>query len=240
MFVIHSPMKRDFIVEALGTQKAKERIRLVSQLAANMHSIHQKQMVVVLHQELSLEQIISFGLIRGIKETFSELLVEFPMIDYAFENLTLFGFENGQVMSHNSYFDEPVKLANYLRCELGTSRIGTVLDTCHMLSSIRVNEMLSHYGPINQPTIKDFMWAYKDTLKLIHLANAIGLGIGKDHGATFSTLEDVSVLKEILSYVEEINFECPITLEIVEKNHAVASGYSEMKDILKSLNISNF
>lgn len=240
MFAVHAPMMRDFNVESLGSERAKERLKLVSQLAANMHQIHHKPVIVVIHQELSAEQLLAYGLIQGIKNTLKELLSEFPMIEFAFENLTPLGIEDGNLITRNSYFDAPVKLASYLRSSLNTNRIGTVLDTCHMLSTIRIANELSCYGPLRQYHIEDFFSLYQDTLKLVHLTNATGFGFGENHGTVFKSEEDIEILKEILNCAIKIEFKNPITLEIVEENHASALLYSEVRDVLMSLGINHF
>lgn len=237
--VVHAPMDRCFNLDGMGNDSAKEKYRLVSQLATNLYQVHYQQMVVVIHQELSMDQLRDYGLIDGIEQTFSELLREFPNIEYALENLTLIGYEDGKLISRNSQYDETVKVANYLREKLNTERIGTTLDTCHMIGTIRLMDELSKFGFKNTIGILDFFNANKNILKAIHLANANRLGFGSEHGTIFETVSDKMVLKEILEHIESINYNYAITLEVIENPHHLAVNYSKMIPILKEFNIHN-
>lgn len=238
--VIHAPMNRTYVVESMGFPLSKERFRLVSKLASNMYEIHQAPVIIVIHQELSFDQIRDYGLIDGITETFKELIEEFPNIHYAFENLTIIGHEHEEPVSKNSHFDEPCKVAHYVREKLNTNRIGTVLDTCHLISTVRLSEVLLPYGFNLTVKIEDFFNVNKGMLKLIHLSNATRLGFGKEHGNIFTTEPEINLLKEIFENIKNIEYSQPITLEIVEEDNTSAEKYTTMRVILKQLECHNF
>lgn len=223
----------------MGSQFMKNRVRLASKLAANMHQMHGRQMIVVLHQELGLGHLVDFGLIDGIADSFKALIDEFPMIDYVVENLTFINFDTGMLVSRNSHFAEPVRLAEYLREKLQTERIGTVLDTCHLLATIRLHNLVAEGTQIKPLEIEDYFHTYKDTLKLVHLANAFNYGIGVDHGTTFATPQEQETMVRILQGLKDIGFKNPITLEINEPDSNCAERFSYMRKLLLSMGVTN-
>lgn len=204
-----------------------------------MHKVHGKQMIVVLHQELGLGHLIDFGLIDGIVEAFAACVRDYPMNDYVVENLTMINFDTGMLVTRNSHLAEPVRLANYLREKLNTDRIGTVLDTCHLLATIRLHNLVAEKSPVKPIDIELYFNEYKDTLKLVHLANAVNYGIGEDHGTPFVDAEERATLVRILQALRDIGFKNPITLEINEPDSNSANRFTYMRDLLLSMGIKN-
>lgn len=161
---IHSSMGRAFIAESLGTLKAKERLSLVSQLAQNVSDIHKEETIVVIHQELMVDQLIDFELMNGIVETMKEMIGRFPDVIYAFENMPVANLEDGRIVARGSFYEDTPLLAEFLRNRLNTQRIGTVLYTCHMLTSLRVLASISAFGKDVSVTMSDFFDRFKESL----------------------------------------------------------------------------
>lgn len=216
--VIHSPMDRKYILESFGNKEANERMHLVSKLAQNMHELNGEEIVVVIHQELSMEQLKDFGMIKRITGLMAELLKAYPNVKFAIENLQLIGIEGGQLISSGGFYDTPVKIAQYLRNKLNTDRIGTVLDTCHALSSVRIVKSLKEFNYYSDLCLEQYLEEYSDTLFLVHLSNAFNIGFDMDHGRGFDSEEDIILLRNILTKICDIGYQGPITLETLEND----------------------
>ena len=170
---------------------------MVSMLAQNMHAMHGQDTIVVIHQELSLEQLTDTGLTEGIESTFREMIDEFPNVKYALENQTIVTFDKGNILVRQNYFDESPKLAMHLRKKLQSDKIGTVLDTCHVISSMRVLALLSQYGHEGYKSMEMFFDVHKDNLFLLHLSSSVNFGFNEDHATGFNSDDEIKMLKEI-------------------------------------------
>ena len=117
----------------------------------------------------------------------------------------------------NSY-NGSFKLINNLNWYFGTRQFGTVLDTCHALSSIRTMERVAQgYSCFKIPTLEDYYKENKDYIKLVHLANCVNLGILKEeHGTAFKTKEE---MYEVIKPYFTFDYTCPVVLEIQEDNY---------------------
>lgn len=90
---------------------------------------------------------------------------------------------------------------------------------------------------IGQPLqLKEFFKAHQGICGLIHLANCRHFGFEEDHGTPFLD-NDQSLLKEILAFYEQFQFDCPLTLEINEPDYSKYPNYQATVKTLKKLNV---
>lgn len=233
VLVIHAPMHRNYILESLGNSDAEDRLYLIGKMAEKLYKIQGEIITIVIHQELTLEQLIDFGLINRIKESLRVFMAEHSFLKIGIENLSILNTESGKIIARPNYLDGAVDTALYLRKELITDRIGTVLDTCHALNSVRVLKALRLYDFYSSLSMESFFEKYKDTLFLIHLSNARNLGFGRDHGQRFELESEVIEFRNIMRCIEDIEYLGPITLELTEKSPLKAESYTLFNQALK-------
>jgi hypothetical protein len=97
--------------------------------------------------------------------------------------------------------------------------------------SIRLLDYCKH--PL---TLENYFEWNKNTIGLIHLGNTINSGYGLgEHGAAYSTEEDIELLKEFIALYEKYEFSCPITIEVYEKDYSKCINYEETYNNLFNL-----
>lgn len=166
---------------------------------------------------------------------FERSISEYPLLNYAIENVVLMADLNTFRIATNVY-NECIPLVNVLNEYFGISYnyFGTVLDTCHAVSTIRTyNNILKNYPEVKVPTIDDYFAEYKDTAKLIHLADVVNLGLRKEeHGIVFN---DKEVMKQYVDLYKKHNYDCNIVLEIQESDYLISQNLLNNYKMLQSL-----
>lgn len=227
--VVHVPIDERFTIEGLLNENGFRVIENTCKLAQEISEEISQEMHIVMHQSLSLIQLKNWGMFEIIKGKMKYLLDTYPNIIINIENLTVFSMDSDKFELRNNYFNENINVCKELRFILKTDRIGTVLDICHAISSIRILETFINKNYHKQIYLRDYFLINKQFLNVIHLSNSIGFGMGTGHGVGFDTKEDLDLLKEILSYVEDINYKNIITLEICEKDYLDTIEYRKTK-----------
>lgn len=213
---------------------------------ANMFGERQNKMItVVVHSETFM------GFIQGLGDTLDRIvshtltaLKAYPYIKIGIENVSpLRGIgKGGSLHLANNFKFDNVDLAKYLRENLPTKRVGTVLDTCHAMLAKKYIDCL--YKEVGDREPEDLsMEAYfkenQETIFLIHLCDIHGSGYGKGrHGVPF-TLETASKCRDILRLYKKYNYNCPITLEVEETDFLDPQGYAQTKIIVDDFFNSN-
>ena len=135
----------------------------------------------------------------------------------------------------NNFAFDNVDMVDRMRHILKTDRIGTCLDTCHMMLTQKyIRGLYEMVGDIAVPDLstRKFFEMNKPFLKLIHLADMTGSGYGKGrHGIPFYK-ETEGKLKGIMDIYNSNNIVCPITLEVEETDFSVSSGYRQTKELV--------
>lgn len=203
-----------------------------------------KTITVVVHSETYLEYIEGIGsTLSNIESMVQTALERYHHIRIGIENVSpLRGVgKGGDLHLANNFKFDNVKLANRLRFDLGTDRVGTVLDTCHALLAEKYIEVLYNAigdRPHEDLSIDAFFNANKDTCFLIHLCGYQGSGYGKGrHGTPFLPNEpyDVEMVKYVLGLYSKLGYTCPITLEVEETDFAVCDGYANTLQTVRNV-----
>jgi len=231
--VIHSPIlygKRAIALEQLCDSKDLFLFYNIFELAEYFGKIQNKDIIVIIHSETCLKALSEIGnMLYNIVKNVDKLLLMFPHVKLAIENVTpLRNFDKGPQLCNN-FYDDNVILVDYLKKELQTDRIGTVLDTCHAMISEKYISVL--YDALGEEK-PDFSLDYyfdrnKEDIMLIHLADFKGNGYGSgNHGTPF---EDKQKCFDILDLYKKYNYSCPITLEVCETDFLVSDNYRKQK-----------
>lgn len=239
--VVHCPIISGIGDMTLEQMCDMEDIKLLEQtcfIADYFGRSQHKQITVVVHSETYLDFIKGIGsTLDRITSTLYQLLESYPNIRIGIENVSpLRGIGKDQQLhlSNNFKFDN-VKLAEYFRKELGTVRIGTVLDTCHATITKKYMDCLYKEVADRKPedySMDKYFEMNKDTCFLIHLADIAGSGYGpKRHGIPY-TSETADKCNEILGIYSKYGYTCPITLEVEETDFLVSDGYRNTRDVL--------
>lgn len=201
-----------------------------------------KTITVVIHSETYLEYIEGIGsTLSNIESMVKTALDRYPHIRIGIENVSpLRGIgKGGDLHLANNFKFDNVRLAKRLRFDLGTDRVGTVLDTCHaMLAKKYIEVLYNAMGdrPQEDLYMASFFNANKDTCFLIHLCGYKGSGYGKGrHGTPFlpDDVADVAVVGYLLKCYSTLKHTCPITLEVEETDFAVCDGYANTLQTIK-------
>lgn len=190
--------------------------------------------IVVLHNEQH------FSSMDGNKRTEIEVMLDsmlgtYPHVQFAVENTTPFRWlQKMSTRLSSGYFDSPVMLVEHLRRVLATDRIGTCLDTCHAKITERTMRAVTDLCPEANLTLsmEGYFEKYLPTCKLLHFASYEGSGYGAGH-ATPYTKEKQGELEEEVGLYRRLGYECPITLEINEKDLLACDGYAQSKKNLQ-------
>lgn len=236
--VVHSPMALDYKLEALNTYDGYLNIERVLNLAYQLSVKYDKGVHVVLHHEMKIDRLKMWGMYDNIRTSLSLLLTQFPRITVNIENEGIVELKSGIITVKNSHTLNPLELVKSFRKDLKTTRVGLVLDTCHVTSSNRILSTLSK--EVEELKIIPIMDIFKETIEyinVIHLCGCKGFGIGANHGVGFGTREDKVLLEYILVFLKESNYDRVVTLEVLEEDYLNAVRYKtlmhqidEMKD----------
>lgn len=155
-------------------------------------------------------------------------------IELVIENVTPVHFdkETGEFTEFRNgvYFEAP-EFVRWLRYEFGETdyydHIGTVLDICHAITTIRVEQLLSTYDKdiVQVKTLEDFFIANKGFCKLIHLNDVINLGLRKGEHGSVCTDETLKLFGELY---KKYNYDADITLEVDEPDYIECPNFTAL------------
>ena len=131
-------------------------------------------------------------------------------------------------------------MAKKLNETLETDRVGTVIDTCHIMMTQNILKAIFDYVndplyPMEDVSMKKYFEMNAGVCKLIHLAGVQGNGIASEHhGVPLLTFmpERLSLLEEILDLYFKYEYKCPITLEVCESDLNNPTNYALAKQSL--------
>lgn len=156
-----------------------------------------------------------------LKKRLAKLLKKYPDVDLYIENTTPMEPQDGfgTITMHGGVFDDVPMMCHILNdalCAEGRQkRFYSCLDTCHMLSSIRVYKALELS---NEHTMKSMFEKYADTCAQIHFAYCKKFGVKLDeHGVGFQG--NINIMNEWLTYIDEYMPMTNIVLEMREKDY---------------------
>lgn len=199
---VHTILAKDFDIcldralnSYLGIEDIKSYDYLIEALElANVLGQRQNRMINVITH-------ISFGEFVQKMETWKEwmeyLLDKYSYCNILIENSSTF-FKTGKVRNMTSPDIIPnivSKLQSIVNPKY-QNRLGSVLNICHMLNSIRVSKILFnsdslYYNTIDErEQILNYFKSYSNTCLTVYFNNSYGLGLsGKSHGCIFEYSE---------------------------------------------------
>ena len=238
---VHSPIiknEADILIEYISNEKYYKIIKETCYIANYFGEKQEELITVILHSEISFNHLMNTKILyESIREKIRELLSLFPYIKIGIENVTpLRKTTNKELNLCNNLKTDNIKLVKKLREDIGTERLGTVLDTCHAMLTEKYTTVIYEELKVktNEYLLEQFFKEYKDTCILIHLCDFAGDGYTQgNHGTPFSKNTKEKCF-EILDLYKKYNYKCPITLKVVETDYLKCDGYKETKKIVDS------
>lgn len=209
----------------------------VFKVADYFGKLHNRKTLIVIHSETTVKLMKALGDIWGRAIKFlGYLLLKYPNTEIGIENVTpLRGISTKPIQLCNNFKFDNVDMANTLRKELNTDRVGTVLDICHAKISKKYMDVIYQaVGDIEPDNydLEEYFKANKDVIKLIHLADFAGSGYGKGkHGIGIGPHNENS-MKEFVELYNKYNYNCMITLEVEENNFLISDIYEMTKQTI--------
>ena len=225
------PVDRKFAIEGLTTNKGFKIIQNTCNLAEKISRIMKKTIHVILYQELNLRQLKEW-------EMYSLILGKLNFILKKHKNITI-NLRN-VAMSDEYYSFQNIELCKELRNDLKTKRIGAVLDTCHAIHTVMFIQCLKGINPHKRTNLhknivlRDYFVRYKGYANVIYLSNARGFGYDDSH-VNFDTKEEKKLLKKILEYIDEIDFQGILTLEVQEEDYLNCIVFKKLKKQIEEI-----
>lgn len=196
---------------------------------------------IIVHNNFTLDMYEQIPpLFDFIKDAFILALDKYPNITFSLENLLVVLFRKDSVQFRNCGLFENVELAKFFNNYFNTTRFGTTLDICHMLSTLKslLNYENEEYFKQHTFTIDEFFKQYKDTINNIHLNGMKNYGFSKgDHGSTFEkeNMDDMNLLNYLLELYKKYEYDCNITIELYEPDVNNCTNAPVLKNLLEEL-----
>lgn len=251
---VHSPMKNTYGLQCSLSEidpiKRRENFNLLLQSVEYANYLCEvENPIVVIHPSDSFSVKCDDFLYSNIDENnkifkeelsrLSEIVkVRYPNIRLGLENTMPFvrDLKTNDVVIHTGFI-----YPDYMKDidKMNLSNVGHVLDICHALATIRFTQLIS--GGKTDLSLNDYLKASINNLFLIHLNNAKNLAESPyNHGTPYcSDIEfDMSILKEIITFLKENNYKNYITIEVMENNYFDAINYKITNDAINKIIIN--
>lgn len=222
---IHMPLdlsnNNDFLIE---TPDGFEIFQETIKRAQKIQDMNKNPMAIVAHMENSVKNLEALGLYKDLINNIRYEMIKYPTIDLCIENTAmgeyLYDFPNVQAA-------KDVNLPN----------VGTVLDTCHMLTHLKVIESLIENNlEADEWTMRDYFEKNKHFCKHLHLANSeygnkkVGgrtrkvLGLYGGHGSPFIDKNNEN-LQKIIECLKNYRYDVNIIHEVPEDDYSKPENY---------------
>jgi hypothetical protein len=232
---IHMPLINgtDSVIEQVD---GREYFKKACKLASDIAEIKNHNIIVVLHTSMQILELKALGLYDVVVNVIRGELDKYPNIEIAIENTATHDYRReSQIWTSNntlSFENGKMKMANVeLAKNVNHERCGTCFDTCHAIMN---ENNLKHINFAFENFIEeiygtkslfDIMFEQSaPIIKLIHLAYAEGNGFNELHGLPFSD-NNFSTLLHIDNLYRKHNLNCPVTVEVYEKDINNALNY---------------
>ena len=192
---------------------------------------------IVIHSESSFDTLNNNSQWPKIVTVVGQMLNKYPRTILCIENVTpIRKISSGSIIQvSNNFYDDNVKMCKALRKALKTDRVGVVLDTCHQTITEKYMSLIYALSPhlkIPDYSIDYYIKTYAPYCKIIHLADAIDNGYGKNHGVPFDDADKFEHIMDLIcKYIDE---DCYITLEVLEEDYLVNKNYRKQKQLVDS------
>lgn len=233
---VHSPLSDngDILLEMICDLEDRILFEELFKLTQYFGEIQNNVIPLIIHSESFYEALLDLGSNwYNIRNTVKSLLDKYPKVSLLIENVTpVRGIDKSYALHlcNNWAFDN-IKMTEVLRREIGTERVGTVLDTCHAMITDKYISGIHEIAERPKPdcTIRNYLLQNRPYCGIIHLAGFKGSGYGPGkHGTPFDE-ESYDKLCEILSIYEELDYSCPLTLEVGESDYKNVPNYRTEK-----------
>lgn len=238
IYCVHAPIHRYCNLEYIVNPDKVKILEEVAKIANRIGIEHSRQIIIIVHSELSTEAINSptFNLIVG---TLDILLTTYKHIEIAIENVLPIVdiYQTPLHLANNFGFDNK-EMVKVIRERLNTDRVGTVLDICHArVSYLYMTQFCNILGESIKElySLERYFIENKDYIKLIHLSDITGTGYGKhQHGIAMKVGDKQSEnrMKEFIALYNKYNYHCPITLEIEEDDYIKSDGFRSTFELI--------
>ena len=198
---------------------------------ANKIAIKQNHaVVVIIHINTDPHVMKKLGVYDEVIDLLQILLDVCPGLDFAIENVGPYAVDRPDRLEMRAIqYDSAVQLVK----DINNPRVGTCLDTCHALMTVRLMNNTADFLAISKEQSEDqlirfglkaYFQANKDVIKWMHLANCKLHGKDDDHGLPF-TENDRNMLQEIVRLYNKYLYDCPVTIEVKEDDYADAQNF---------------
>lgn len=240
---VHAPLIKegDVNLEYMTIGEPKKALEECFKIAQYMANVRKRKIILIVHAGQSPKELIKMGVWSPLVVTLGLLLDKYPDVDIAIENIIPErGIQRSDIAFCNNFKFDNAEMARQLNATLETDRIGTVIDTCHIIMTQNILKAIFDYindplYPMEDVSMKKFFEMNADVCKLIHLAGVQGNGISSEHhGVPLLTFmpERLKILEEVLDLYFKFGYKCPITLEVCESDLNNPTNYMLAKQSL--------
>ncbi|MEG0073048.1 MAG: TIM barrel protein [Clostridia bacterium] len=231
---IHSPMiTLDNKNVGVGNKDCRQGLKLVEQSIelAEKYIMQYPKIVVVHIADIKEENKNKENILKTVKEDIihlSRYAEKYNDVIVCIENhMKLINYKgNIKDCQAIGYEDDVVNLIKTLKLP----NIGTTLDICHALATIKYNSKTSS-GKYKK--LEDFFANQQSVLKHIHLATCEEFGILSDHGLGFND-NNKEELVEFVKLLKKYDYNNSIVIETIDKNINAYEAYSKTIELLKA------
>lgn len=222
---VHSPIVKsdELYIHQIFNQSKFDMIEKTFMLADVLGEKYGILMPVIFHNARSKEELIGEGHLSGFTLKLNRLLTNYKNTALYLENLIpVVKMSDGKITTCSAFLDETPKLVQLLRNVIGGNRVYSLLDTAHAEISMSYMKAIG----LNYDLEDYFKW-YEDTIGLLHLSWGEGFGYGVNEHAYKLTEEHEDYMIKFQKLYEKYNYECPITLEVLEEDYLDPQWYVE-------------
>ena len=236
--VVHPPLdaKGKFHVEvpfdyATSRPYHLECCRLINELAGN----EGRTVRYVLHIKQAKEDLIYRGEYDRLIEDLRQYARDYSNIIFCIENTIM--------------YTEPYYMIEIVR-DIDMPNVTSCIDICHLQYSLYISRLMKgiHTEVAGLETVLSIDEMFRrctNNCGLIHLCKCgtdprWPYGLGNNHGVHFDPHDatDLAELSGILSVYHKYGYDCPLTLEVKERDYGSAINYSLCRDALTMVEVA--
>lgn len=232
---VHCPLYPgwEFTLDNIYDTEVKRNITETCRLAQMIAERKMSRIYVVFHSGFSMSESTKKKTWGKIKLMFKDLVRNYPLVDFLIENLMPYRIIDNVIYLRNGYFHDAVEMSKELGESFGPERFGTTLDISHAEVTCNFFNRLFNSHALS---IESYFHDYKDSCKLLHMSDTIGLGFDGKHGIAFNP-DRTDKIKRYLDLYDKYNYACDIVLEVREDDYNnpinFERNYKDIKRILK-------
>lgn len=243
--VVHIPFNQDkemLTLEWIFGHKDISVLENVFALAQYCGDMWNHSVIVVVHSCMAMYDFMQYELLQErILDELGVLFNQYPWVELAIENTIPLEFgKAGKFVPRlcNGIYQDTTELVKWLHYRFG-DRVGSVLDTCHAMMTEKYLKVLLEAADVehiySDSVLKDINMEHyfqmnQGMCKLIHFNNFQKNGYRENHGTPFGKLDDVM---DIFALYRKYRYQCPLTLEIREKNYLDCKNYRMTKKLIE-------